>query len=459
MATNTPAPGVVYLHSSVELIKGGDYTARMTVESKTQGTLADESLPFTVGGERFTLAPGDFQLISPPPGSTSPVADKLPFAVFYRHSLPWEQAVDSAHPGAWVALLVLRQDELATAAAADKAVLVEGQTVANLLALPAGTLGPALAVSPDEGKQPCRWLDIGPTLFRQIAPSLDEIDLLAHVRQAGTDDKEPTGQDDDGWYAMVCANRLPSSDVQPTPHQAFLISVQGHAKAFADPSTVNRQSVRVLVLSSWAFRCASDGSPSFLSLAYGLSIGALGGITEGSKPLGQPASTPVPAHASKNTDGRVPVARTEWDGTVSRAWYRGPCSPIPVARDSTVPPLHVADQAIVPYQYVPGQFEPEITYASAFEVGRQLALADHTFVEDLIKWRKAGGDSLTGHIGAKTVGKLVTNEPLPLQGAADWLVSRSAVDWFAAQTASRSVARFRRIPRALTLAYTSKGRK
>jgi hypothetical protein len=66
------------------------------------------------------------------------------------------------------------------------------------------------------------------------------------------------------------------------------------------------------------------------------------------------------------------------------AWYRGPLVPWQLTRDP-LGPYHSADQC---RRATPETGAEDVSYAAAFEVGRQLAAADARLAQELMRWRR-----------------------------------------------------------------------
>ncbi len=71
-------------------------------------------------------------------------------------------------------------------------------------------------------------------------------------------------------------------------------------------------------------------------------------------------------------------------GAPEQSWYRGPLASQPLTRDP-LGPYHSADQA---RRVVAETGAENISYASAFEVGRLLAAADARLAQELMRWRR-----------------------------------------------------------------------
>ncbi len=61
-------------------------------------------------------------------------------------------------------------------------------------------------------------------------PTREDLELLVHVREVDVNDTELVGGDDDGWLAVVLANRLPVMDLaadKPVRYMACLVNLEG----------------------------------------------------------------------------------------------------------------------------------------------------------------------------------------------------------------------------------------
>jgi len=135
--------------------------------------------------------------------------------------------------------------------------------------------------------------------------------------------------------------------------------------------------LRFPVLVSWDFVCSGDGT--FEQLMQGLHSAML--TTE--DPKGDPALAP-----ETSPTGHIALAAKTRRGEDTTIWYRGPFVPQPTVRDGpdpdgTLPIAHTGDQL---RKVVPDGRE-DLATASAFEIGRLLALSKPNLVADLMAWR------------------------------------------------------------------------
>lgn len=135
---------------------------------------------------------------------------------------------------------------------------------------------------------------------------------------------------------------------------------------------------RFPVLTSWEFVCTGDGT--FETIMGALDSGMLG--TE------DPRLDPA-LQADVTDTGHISLDHTTRRGEPVRAWYRGPFVPQPTLRtkpnpDGSVPLAHTGDQL---RRVVPDGHE-DLSQASAFEIGRLLALSKPGVVAALSRWRQ-----------------------------------------------------------------------
>ena len=156
---------------------------------------------------------------------------------------------------------------------------------------------------------------------------------------------------------------------------------------------------RFPVLANWSF--TTNEGATFESLMQGLDVGLLGSLPpepQPAVPVPGAAATPPPPPAPKDTQpevvatGHIGLAQRTRRGDSVRAWYRGPCVPFATARSGqadsatsshALPLAHSADQL---RRVIPDGRE-DLALASAFEIGRLLALSQLSVVSALLRFR------------------------------------------------------------------------
>jgi hypothetical protein len=465
---------VTFIQHRIPGLEAGEYTLDVSqrVADSAGKPIDDGSLhntySFAVLGDRFRIAnPPDVLFgVYPADNDSGEFSAVLPHVVFSKPTFPWTRYptkelphdkltqpgsdVDADVP-AWLAVLLLDEDDLPVPDAGARPPTMattygpKAATIRDLLpngldpkstleddrcsyfhGLDAGHLNTAMDVG-DALTDPIQVLDLPLSLFWQIAPSVADLKLLAHVRQvslfnkptntgarqvrrrksdkrivrisaaaaaAGADPGEPVGE-----FAIVVGNRFPQTGKRA---HAFLVSLE-HLEDLlpASDGTPPKSDaakayhrIRLAVLKSWSF--FSYGSPAtFRDRLLGLNGRNAqnknepdAGVTTLRLPPYQ-GSNPVAVNAIAM--GYVPLNHdlrtTDNDGkgeqTVS--WYRGPLVPYPVAKARVALPIASPDQALM-FDPTTGLFDA--SYAAAWTLGRMLALQDKAFSVALYGWKK-----------------------------------------------------------------------
>jgi hypothetical protein len=156
---------------------------------------------------------------------------------------------------------------------------------------------------------------------------------------------------------------------------------------------------RFPVLANWSF--TTNEGATFESLMQSLDVGLLGSLApelQAAVPVAGAAATPPPPPVPQDTQpevvatGHIGLAQRTRRGDAVRAWYRGPCVPFATARSGqadsatsgqALPLAHSADQL---RRVIPDGRE-DLALASAFEIGRLLALSQLSVVSALLRFR------------------------------------------------------------------------
>ena len=358
-----------------------------------------------VQGQRFAIDPQDIVAVHPPDGSIGDHHRILPCITFSRPALPWELAADAgALP--WLALLLFHEHDAGGMPKTVPAMLGDlrrrspfvtgpslpardstldraeaaGMKIATYVdADPEWRLGPG-----EEPEHPCLLVDLPVAQFRALAPTRDDLPLLAHARVV-------TDAQGEHPFSAVVANRTPALG----DNLACLVSLAGLAPFLAPESgrLAGFTHVRLVVLKAWRFR----HDEALQGFHRPLSTG----------PLRVPCAAPNPkARTSEDAFVQNALAmgytaldhHTRW-GDRAASWYRGPLLPFsaevtisvpkpPVCEDGYITgaePLSSADEAL---RYDPALGMLDASYAAAWQLGRLLALRDKTFSYDLYAWKQ-----------------------------------------------------------------------
>lgn len=143
--------------------------------------------------------------------------------------------------------------------------------------------------------------------------------------------------------------------------------------------------VRFPVLAHWTFKC-TDGL-DFRELMARLDVAMLGSPPKQRDAGGFPtAAFDLDGFPDVADSGHTKITHTNRGGESGVAWYRSPFTPREVRRRPVGVPFHSADQA----RTIGGDHIENLAEAAAFEVGRMLALADPSFLQELLRWRRDG---------------------------------------------------------------------
>ncbi|WP_180986005.1 hypothetical protein [Streptomyces sp. CB02959] len=416
------------------------YAGKYTITTQQSITdLPGSSLPtrtqrFDVRGPRFAIAGTDIHACYPLPGSEGLYSQVLPHITLETPGVPWLRPLADQEPDVpWLALLVFREDELP---GDPKAIgQADASTVRELLA---GRLdngeelpGRRPSINPDnlfadETELVCRSILVPKDLFTAVAPLPTEMAMLAHVREGGPPDATrgatPT-PDEEELKAVVVANRFP--DVAGGMHVAHLVSFDGHESILGAGASVPAEGVRLVSVWSWVFESEPDSGIGFGDLAQHIAADADPVLRL------RPQKPSNPNAAQREALDRIDTGSTALpqrlpSGERTAGFYRGPLTasparPLPDLPDDRVR-LESADEALV-YLETYGVYDTG--YASAFTLGRALALADPEFRTHLLAWRKGARNAarrLVAH--PDLAGRAVTT------GTADLLTRDLARDAF-----------------------------
>jgi len=331
MTPDPPPVGSMQLYDAVTpAIESGTYQITSTISYPGVANAAPTVHRdfFAVGGSPLQLSATEVLSCHPPANASGAFDEELPHVVLSRRTLPWERPGPNGTAPPWLALLVF----------ADGEVTFGSGTMSSELP----GLSAQIGANDDDPVDVATVTDA--TVLAGLLPTQQELGLLSHVRRVNTADTALDLDDDDGWMAVVVANRLPlAADPGPARYHACLVSFEHRDDLYQGTSKT------LLLLYRWDFQTSSDGT--FDKLAEDLGVDTLGHL---------PGTT--------DDDGRVSIALTQRDGTAATALYRGPFTVAATAAAA-------ADQ--------------DISYDAAYELGRLLGAADATLCRELVDWHRA----------------------------------------------------------------------
>jgi hypothetical protein len=252
----------------------------------------------------------------------------------------------------------------------------------------------------------CLAIDLPAELFKAIAPRYDDLPYLAHVRQVDTGDKEVLAINDKGWFSLVIGNRLPQPDKE---HRVLLVSLEGHAERLHEtwPSPAG-QHIRLVVLGTWGFKC--EGSNDFKTHMNSLKPAPL------RLPSVSCADQSMKSEDLDIVNGAYSRGCTAFNhamrhGEKTVSWYRGPLVPLNYDKPQQIQePVSCADE-ILHYDPDTGLFD--VTYAAAWQLGRLLALQNHSFALALNRARKIIRQEAERQMRQSEIDKLRKTHKLP----------------------------------------------
>lgn len=413
---------VTFIQFDEPALKVDEYTLKVT---QTTNTAAPNSFTtsrnFAVSGERFSFQSGEVDSVFPPDLANGEFDGSLASVVLNRRTLPWERYLDTSNAELpWLAVLLFDADHqplTRSATASDLVTLNQKITVlgndqlTGVGKLPADVFSyPGMnplgyGETPDES---CSVIDIDLATFNSIAPSMNDMAYLAHIRQVDTVDTVKNGSEE-SVFSVVLGNRIAKND---QPAYAFLVSLENmgsylpgdDGKPASFPAGI--KSVRLICYRAWRFT-ANTMDQNFQQLLENLNRPVVDGrqITTLQFPATfvQPNDSQVQqalaAQAKGQLDaassqvlvqnafgqGYIPMNHEMRHANTSVSWFRGPCTPFAVSETSFVS-TSSADAA---NHYNPQTGLFDVSYGAAWQIGQLLALQNTSYANALFNWKKA----------------------------------------------------------------------
>jgi hypothetical protein len=379
------------------------------------GQTLSRAYTFAVTGDRFRLSNPSATVASTFPASnaTGEFSTVLPHVVFNAASFPWARSPSTSPPPlpapgqdaatdvpTWLAVLVLDDDD----ATAYPGLVLDPVTgvLGDLIASGDGTspyysyfTGTAGLETGQALTDPVQRIDIPLQLFADIAPTLADLNLTAHVRQVSVQNKPmalgDTPPDDPlGTFAIVIGNRLPQQNKQSHAYLVSLEALADYLPATGDGGTtaksglVMTKSLRLAVLQHWTFNTKGETADFVdqLELLNGRTINGPDAVNTNLRLIVTGANPPV---STALEGGYVPLNHGLRTGETTVSWFRGPLSPIDRARSGPALPVSSPDQALI-FDPTTGMFDASL--AAAWTIGRLVALQDQSYATSLYAWKR-----------------------------------------------------------------------
>jgi hypothetical protein len=377
---------VSFVQHFTPALQAGAY--EVTLEQSIAGNeLPSIARRFAISGERFAIAPGEIGGVFPPRGSAGDFERLLPHVVLTRQTLPWErcpeqgghrvptegEASEGAQPDvpSWLAILLFDESEAPVARSVQLQDLVPKVTGGQLedTTFSYGSSSKDLADFLENGQRDadsCTVIDLPLSRFQALAPSLDDLSWLAHGRS-----REHAGETQAS--AVVIGNRLPALG---RPSVAHLVSLEGLGSVLhGNEVPEGIETIRLVSLLSWRFT-AQPQPGRFADVLKGLSILFPRLLT------GHDANAAV---TSRLAQGYLPLHHRRANDFTSAAWYRGPLLLAP-PENSAAPELKRSASQCIPDSSADVQ---DLSAASAWELGRLLALQNRGYATELHRWKRS----------------------------------------------------------------------
>lgn len=381
---NTPV--LQFLEFQQPAVKPGDYqvNAQQTVNIKGKKTFNARQLSLAILGERFTLAPDNIHGVFPPEGSMIRNDGTIPHLVLNKSTLPWERNAYGQQP--WLMLLMIdeKQHELVKKHNIKLKQLVEESHDPAKPAFPklyfkgGAPTGDSSFVELETGQQPQDQLtviDIQRNLLESLLPTGEELGYLSHVRRRFDEGKEDKSTLE---RAVIIGNRLPETG---NSYTVYLVSLENrylNSGLFNFENARPEDQIRLVSLKNWSFSCFEHEN-SFEELARAISPGSVKWGSSG-KAITSQTDTFL-------SNGRVPLPHQLRNADRAYSWYHGPLVPhlssCSFQKDTDLPNF---PDDLTQFNANTGMLEAG--YASAFQLGRTLALQDGAFSTALQAWKE-----------------------------------------------------------------------
>ena len=422
---------------SVQVADGGS-----TVPSVSD--VPARSVRIDVEGPQFSMGPSELFGAFPPANSIGPFSGRLAQAVLRRKTLPWERSPQDEPDLPWLALVVLGEGEATLLTDVDPVdAYTSGSAPATVRALPTGQGGAtALQVSSTVIERTFPARSELPLLVhgREVPLGATEQGSSAHADEDGAvavvlSNRLPLPGKAYGaflislegqWAALretggpvqskvdlqhsygdvMEINDIPrlqafGSNVSGTVTEPFANSARrlrartmetqqsttfmsvavpfdvDWATLFGILGTVSEETVHTFpVLAHWSFTC-DDLGRDFAGYMKGLDSALVGTARPSEEEPDRVRPIQMPT-------GHMQMPHVDRRGQAIKSWYRGPLAPVKITRNVDRSIAHISDQLVK--AVAEGSFD--VSLASAFEIGRLLAMSDPTFIRNMRAWAR-----------------------------------------------------------------------
>ena len=206
------ALGTFVLHSFVKPpVTAGRYQLHGT-QPMAGITVGEHVADVVVSSPRYMMPPDQILSTFPPAMAEGDFGTRLPQIALKRRTLPWER--DPGGPGA------RRRRPAPPVARAGRDRRGRRRPVADPAPVAECVTPGTVLPHPEDADSPTGYyLTVTETVVNKVFPTVEDLPLLVHVREVDLRDTELANGDDDGWLAVVLANRLPIAVPTTDPAQ------------------------------------------------------------------------------------------------------------------------------------------------------------------------------------------------------------------------------------------------
>lgn len=378
---------ISFYDSYTPSIEAGVYKIQTTLNLDKHIKDAKSIQEFEVRSPQFMMPHSEIHGAFPLNKSISNYTEVLPSVVLNTKTLPWERKAHKGIP--WLFLLVLKEDEVDIK---DDNQVLRKQNVEDFFAN--DKLKPKLDISSladDIKNSTCTSFSVKFATLEKLIPkeveNKEQFKYLNHVREVNIENQADLGSEEPGWFSVVVGNRFLSSNEKFTKYYIHLISMEGIYELIANKPHDDKD---IELISLFNYSCVSQEreGESFEELVKNI--------------IYKENNTPENFLFRKNID----YDDTKVDKKVLKklkegytalnfdlltqektfSWYRGPFVPVRLDRINQQKNFYASSNAALIYDEEFGIFDN--SYASAWTLGRLLALSNGSFSQKLFDTKK-----------------------------------------------------------------------
>ncbi len=361
-------------------VENGACSIEVTQNVTAPGTDSYQmQMDFHVKGAHFSLPAEEIQALYPDVNASGNYANCIGHITLKKKTYPWENSVpvqkpadknDEPEPKAapWLALICISSEENITAKEMTIKDLFDNSESTADIFYPLKSM-PLCTEKPEDV---CRIIDLPKSEYDMVMPRDTETGLLTHVKAVDLYDKCDELVSLDGHFSVVVSNRfIPSGDDTMKKSTMHLVSLEGFDGYLPEGSKYkeldNYKIIRLVSLYSWDVFSTRKGEADFKNIIKNIDSGPLA----------------IAAHEVLKR-GHIPLRHITRTGEETVSLYRGPL--LPYKPDEQEPVIkHTADGRML---YDPEHGIMDLSYSSAWQLGRLLILKNKTIAAALLRWKK-----------------------------------------------------------------------